>query len=122
MLTVCRSNSTTTTTTATDGGYKGCYVDGEDRTMPHQRDGSFSIEGCKLKCTEDGYAFAGLQHGAECHCSETLPTSEKLPDGDCDSVCAKCGENNGDCADGDERFCGGFWKNSVYELAVYCRV
>ncbi len=74
--------------------YLHCYQDDSARVLS----GNFStssaqtVDVCLDKCAGGGYAYAGLEDGTECHCTNSLRSNAiQAPEGDCAVPCA------GDC-------------------------
>ena len=84
----------------------GCYEDQGDRMMEKLKWGSSgtnSPQTCGEACRD--YKYFSNQNGGECWCSNTLKREIKKPDSECNSRCP--GDNT--------KFCGGYWRNSVYQ-------
>ena len=58
-------------------------------------------------CTEQGYAYAGLQYKTQCICANEEPQGAKQNESMCDYACP------GD----DHAKCGGHWMMNVYQIA-----
>jgi len=53
-----------------------------------------------------GYKYVGLQYGKECYADNTYGTLGKATDADCYKRCGPA----------DMSYCGGDWRNSVYQI------
>jgi len=84
--------------------YLGCYKDTGTRDLVVAKPDQNSIKACNTACV--GYTYFGVQDGKQCFCGERYGTYGKAPESDCQS---KCGDN-------PKQNCGGFWRNSVYEV------
>ena len=84
-------------------------VDQADRTLPTQlmsQNDDLTPAVCLQACHENGFAFAGVQAGHECFCSNDEPGNDKLaPESDC----------QWDCRGDSSLKCGGAWRLSVYK-------
>lgn len=70
---------------------------------------SLTPEKCISVCTSKGFAYAGVQYGAECFCDNRQPSSlESVPDSDCSKECS--GDKN--------KKCGGTWRMNVYNTGL----
>ena len=88
--------------------YIGCYKDTSDRALPFRQpqDAEMTISKCMKTCSDKGYTFCGLQFSTECYCGyNTYAKHGKVDEDECDSPCG------GDVA----KYCGGFWRASVYQ-------
>eukprot|EP01064_Diplonema_japonicum_P038083 TRINITY_DN9118_c6_g1_i1.p1 TRINITY_DN9118_c6_g1~~TRINITY_DN9118_c6_g1_i1.p1 ORF type:complete len:322 (+),score=51.10 TRINITY_DN9118_c6_g1_i1:69-968(+) len=88
--------------------FKGCFSDniGGPYVMPVKAydNSDNTISECVSVCGFNGYKYAGLEYGSECHCSSSI--DELTPAEGCEMPCA-----------GDEKsVCGGFYKLSVYHV------
>ena len=65
-----------------------------------------TIENCIQFCSNDGYAFAGVENGDRCFCGNNPPSQNPIPDSECDMKCS-----------GDQtRPCGGYWEINIYSV------
>jgi len=94
------------------GEYKGCYIDKEERDLdirisaePHMTAMECFEAGLKTK----GVKFVGLQFGGQCWGGKTFGKYGKVDDKECDHVCVS----------DPEIHCGGFWRNSIYDLSEF---
>ncbi|KAK2754358.1 hypothetical protein FQN54_007002 [Arachnomyces sp. PD_36] len=65
----------------------GCF--GDAGSLKHQ--GQYVYESqahCIDECSKLGNTVVGLTKGDVCYCGDEAPTSEPLPDGDCDTPCS----------------------------------
>ena len=62
---------------------------------------------CVDACTEEGYAYAGLQYRTQCICANEEPHGAKQNESMCDY----------DCPGDASAKCGGHWKMNVYQIA-----
>ena len=89
-----------------DADFLGCYMDSENNPeLAFRLEQDTTLESCKSICETNGYKYAGYQ-GTKCSCGHKVFEMSKLDDTECDSDCSI------------PNHCGGFWKNSVYELSV----
>ncbi|XP_053397619.1 xylosyltransferase oxt-like [Mercenaria mercenaria] len=88
-------------------GYKGCFLDKEDRILEMMFPDSASNSGdfCKGLCREFRFRYAGTENGKECFCGDNIKDYEMKPDSEC----------NTKCAGNVEEYCGGAWRISVYD-------
>ncbi|XP_036385810.1 WSC domain-containing protein 2-like [Megalops cyprinoides] len=91
--------------------YVGCYVD--DTQKRALRGTAFldyrkmTVFRCQDNCAERGYAYAGLEFGAECYCGHRIQ-GWNASDGDCNMTCK-----------GDRSIiCGGPNRLSIYRLEL----
>ena len=63
-----------------------------------------TIENCIKFCSNDAYAFAGVESEDKCWCGNYPPSQNPIPDSECDS---KCSGNQ-------TQICGGHWKINIY--------
>jgi hypothetical protein len=98
----------TATTLPSGWSSMGCYKDQDPRSLEVAMGSSDSqtISGCVGSCAKAGYAYAGIESGKECWCSNE-PTLVSAPDSDCKSPCSGDGWST----------CGGDWRLSVYKAA-----
>ena len=68
---------------------------------------SFLSLRCVDSCTEQGYAYAGLQYKTQCICANEEPHGAKQNETMCDYACP------GDAS----AKCGGHWMMNVYQIA-----
>jgi hypothetical protein len=59
---------------------------------------------CRDTCKSKGFEISGTSNSKECFCGDSAPTSKKVADTECSSV----------CAGGGDAKCGGWWRLSVY--------
>ena len=46
------------------------------------------MDSCLAKCASGGYAYAGMEYGSECYCSNTLRTNAlQAPENECSMPC-----------------------------------
>eukprot|EP01064_Diplonema_japonicum_P039206 TRINITY_DN977_c0_g5_i1.p1 TRINITY_DN977_c0_g5~~TRINITY_DN977_c0_g5_i1.p1 ORF type:complete len:2288 (+),score=451.00 TRINITY_DN977_c0_g5_i1:87-6950(+) len=87
----------------------GCYKDsGSNRRLPvlaWDHDDT-TQEACIESCRHNNYAFAGLQFGRQCFCGNTLSTSTRTADSECNTPCSGMTSEN----------CGGPLRNWVINL------
>ena len=70
-----------------------------------------TIEKCIEFCSNDGYAFAGVESEDQCFCGNNAPSQNPLPDSECNSKCS-----------GDQtQICGGHWKINIYVGKIIIR-
>ncbi|XP_053398178.1 uncharacterized protein LOC128556635 [Mercenaria mercenaria] len=71
-------------------GYKGCYVDKEDRILEVKLPDSQTNSGnnCKYRCTVFEYQYAGTEFATECFCGNKHKDYEKTPDSECNMTCS----------------------------------
>ncbi|PNP59719.1 hypothetical protein THARTR1_00598 [Trichoderma harzianum] len=83
--------------------YQGCFEDlTDDRTLvvDQQTDATgMTLEKCIKLAQSQGVRFAGVEFGRECFVGNTIHTSTKFPDSDCNQVCTgndeeTCGSGN----------------------------
>ncbi|NWH34829.1 WSCD1 protein, partial [Chloropsis hardwickii] len=91
------------------GTYMGCFThDSRERTLKgavFYDLRKMTVAHCQEACAERAYSFAGLAHGAECYCGNTLPAAAAEPE-QCSSECR--GERGS--------VCGGLNRLSVYSV------
>ena len=84
-ITVQNSTSSDTWT------YQGCYtdltVDRNTRTLSAGGSGSASSD-CASSCYSQGYTIAGTEDGFQCYCGNSLVSSTKASDSDCNMPCS----------------------------------
>jgi len=95
--------------------YVGCFKDTGDRAMLYAGSIDAQYEGdvfawCADECSWIGSSHMALQYGRQCFCGSGNGYAKygELADEDCNSKCITV--NNQD------DYCGGGWKNSVYEI------
>jgi hypothetical protein len=89
--------------------YVGCFHDFSTRTLPVLLMASgATVESCIDTALGNGYSYAGVQNGGECHAGNALP-GVAAPESDC---AASCSANSA-------QFCGGAWRNSVYRTPAF---
>jgi WSC domain-containing protein/List-Bact-rpt repeat protein len=92
---------------ATPSGYLGCYTDDTTRALPNLLGSSNeTVESCKQKASNAGYAYAGLQWYGQCWAGNNLGYT-RVPDGQCNTLCTA----------NQNEVCGGAWHNSIYSAA-----
>jgi hypothetical protein len=88
--------------------YAGCYADGgvDARVLTGSQTSSpsMTVETCTSTCKAAGFSIAGLEHGSECFCGNSLPDgAQAIPgspvDSGCDFVCV--GDNSEWCGGND---------------------
>ena len=86
--------------------YLGCYRDQWNRDLPVRKRDVYvnAKDTCATLCKD--YRYFGLQSGTECFCGDTFGKYGK-------SVESKC---NRSCKDDKTQICGGWWRNSVYQI------
>lgn len=86
---------------------QGCYTDSvHARIMtPISVEGSMTVEKCIDACAASSYTVAGVEFGAECYCTATLPAESLKATDNCNVPCA------GDPA----HLCGGADRLNVYQ-------
>ncbi|KAI0774627.1 hypothetical protein BD413DRAFT_472400 [Trametes elegans] len=98
--------------------YQGCVVDGPGApALPGASVLAFApatldlVDQCLQACARGGFAFAGVENGATCQCSESGPgaAAQKADEADCSSLCPLPG-------DAGFEFCGGVERLGVYKL------
>ena len=86
-----------------------CFIDSHDRVLGAavKVDRShMTIEKCIEFCSNDGYAFAGVESEDECYCGNNAPNQNLIADSGCNSKCS-----------GDQtQICGGHWKINIYSV------
>jgi len=95
--TTSTSLASSPTNTPTNGGYTyvHCYQDDNSRILSQSTDynNAQTIDKCLAKCASGGYAYAGLEYGKECYCSNTLRANAvQAPESECAMRCAGDGE------------------------------
>lgn len=65
-----------------------------------------TIEECIQRGLDEGLIYVGLQHGNECWGDKTLGGYGKADDAECHMPCSR----------DVSKFCGGGWRNLVYDL------
>ena len=87
--------------------YQGCYTDlipdRNTRSLAHWGNGDSSTS-CANNCYSAGYTIAGTEYGGQCFCGNTMTSTTKKDDSDCNTACA------GTSAE----MCGGASRLSVY--------
>jgi len=92
--------------------YGQCVVDDSSRLLDHQRDfrGSLTPGRCIRYCYEQGFRFAGVQFSYQCFCGNDPPHPASIaPQTECNKICE--GDRN--------QFCGGDWRNNVFETGFF---
>ena len=86
----------------------GCFVDKSSRDMSGHEWSSFSltVELCWERCTNRGFAYAGLQARSQCFCDNSYGNYGTANNTDC----------SGECRGNSSQTCGGTWRNEVYGL------
>jgi hypothetical protein len=89
--------------------YLGCYKDTDLRDLngKHWDDGQMTQDRCIESCRESGFAYAGIQYGAQCYCGNSYGRYGQIAENNCNMSCS------GDTG----RNCGGTWANSVFKIA-----
>ncbi|CAD7959139.1 unnamed protein product [Amoebophrya sp. A120] len=99
--------------------YLGCFEDDDNRDLPvlmaptvHNGNDRMPAtpESCDLWC--HNYKYFAVQGGHECWCGNEMPARKK-PDADCKRCEHK--EALGSMKTAENLYCGGGWRNSVYE-------
>jgi hypothetical protein len=86
-------------------GYVGCYTDDSNRALPNflSQQGE-TVESCKQKAANAGFAYAGVQWYGQCFAGNTVGYA-RVPDGQCNTLCTS----------NPNEVCGGGWRNSIYK-------
>ncbi|KZV81941.1 WSC-domain-containing protein, partial [Exidia glandulosa HHB12029] len=91
---------------------EACAVDGADRVIQSSkwtRSWNNTAANCIAKCNTQGYAFAGLEYGVECHCGKGISADiVSAPVSECSTLCP--GDNT--------QTCGAGWRISLYAKDV----
>ncbi|CAD7957665.1 unnamed protein product [Amoebophrya sp. A120] len=89
--------------------YLGCFKDNGKRNLKRYQGNGHTVESCKVQC--QSYDLFAVQNGSECFCGNKnfvklreRPAYPEAPLTDCRA-----------CKANDKTFCGGGWRNSVYE-------
>lgn len=87
--------------------YQGCYTDlipdRDVRSLSHWGTGKSSTD-CANNCFAAGYSIAGTEYGSQCFCDNSMTSTTKKSDSDCDMTCAGA----------SSEICGGSSRMSVY--------
>ncbi|HME41928.1 MAG TPA: C1 family peptidase, partial [Syntrophorhabdales bacterium] len=66
-------------------GYAGCYTDTSTRALPNELStGGETVESCKTKAAQAGYAYAGVQYYGQCFAGNALGYT-KVADSQCNT-------------------------------------
>ena len=89
--------------------YAGCWSDSNSRVLPSKvgTAGALNVENCLDACNSAGYAFGGMEAGAECWCGNVAPSTA----GSTPLTYASCSST---CPGNSLELCGGSWALSVY--------
>jgi hypothetical protein len=101
------SQAAAVSTSSTMSRLLGCFQDKEARDVAgyELRNPRMTVSMCTAACREKGFAFAAVEYGQECRCGNSYGRY-----GSSQSCTAKCPGN-------DAEICGGFFANSVYQVA-----
>ncbi len=70
--------------------YQGCYTDlipdPNTRSLSHWGSGNSSTS-CANDCFAAGYSIAGTEYGSQCFCGNSMTSTTKKADSDCDTAC-----------------------------------
>lgn len=87
--------------------YQGCYSDltpnANFRSLANWGNGDSSTL-CANNCYSSGYSISGTEYGSQCFCANTITSSTKEADSDCNMACAGASSET----------CGGPKRLSVY--------
>jgi hypothetical protein len=85
----------------------GCFQDKEPRDVAgyELKNPRMTVAMCTAACREKGFSFAAVEYGQECRCGNSYGRY-----GSSESCTQKCPGN-------DAEVCGGFFANSVYQVA-----
>lgn len=87
--------------------YQGCYTDlipdRNVRSLANWGSGQSSTE-CASNCYSAGYSIAGTEYGAQCFCGNTLTSTTKMDDSQCNTPCTGASSET----------CGGTSRLSIY--------
>ena len=105
----CSIHETTVIEQLPEFEYQGCYADESNpRLLANAYDGSgnMTVTTCALFCSDQGYAFFGLEFSYQCFCGDALnPKAVPADQSNCNYAC---------CADSSVA-CGGVYFIGVYE-------
>jgi hypothetical protein len=87
--------------------YQGCYTDlipdRNTRSLASWGRGDSSTS-CANNCYSAGYTIAGTEYGGQCFCGNTITSTTKKDDSDCNTACAGA----------SSEMCGGASRLSIY--------
>jgi hypothetical protein len=111
-----------TQTVPSSGNYKfqGCYVEqtsGRALKDASTSSSSMTVDTCIQYCASKSMAWAGVEYGKECYCSNSIAANIASPAND--PVSGGC---NMPCAGNNTQFCGGSSRLSVYQASVQIKV
>ncbi|XP_062363056.1 sialate:O-sulfotransferase 1 [Cinclus cinclus] len=93
------------------GTYMGCFAhDSRERTLKgavFYDLRKMTVAHCQEACAERAYSYAGLAHGAECYCGNSLP-----------AAAARSEECSSECRGQRGSVCGGLGRLSVYSVEL----
>lgn len=84
----------------------GCFKDSATRDLPNVIDMFSTPAKCFEGALKAGYKYAALQYGRECYAGNTYGSLGQALETEC---YMRCGPNN-------SFYCGGDYRNSVYQL------
>lgn len=90
-------------TWAYQGRYTDLMPDRNTRSLANWGSGQSSTD-CANHCFSAGFSIAGTENGAQCFCGNTMTSTTKMADGDCDLA----------CVGNSSEMCGGRSRLSVY--------
>ncbi|CAD7968951.1 unnamed protein product [Amoebophrya sp. A25] len=98
--------------------YIGCYEDQGERAMEMHVDKHHTFQSCMETCTDPHigggpHKYFALQNGKECACGADFARYGRKADSECKYECA---EGNSLSGKRDDGYCGGGWRNAVYEV------
>jgi hypothetical protein len=86
----------------------GCFIDGTDeqRDLENWLGTDMSIEECIVAGRYQDFRYIGLQHGNECWGDKTIGGQGRVPSSECHMPCSR----------DNMAYCGGAYRNMVYDL------
>ncbi|KAF9890386.1 hypothetical protein FE257_006054 [Aspergillus nanangensis] len=88
--------------------YLGCFVDSSDARVldgDSFTDNSISVDDCVNYAIANGFRYAGVEFGSECHVGNILQSQDQMSDSDCSQLCA------GDASE----YCGSGGRIQIYQ-------
>lgn len=89
--------------------YIGCFIDTEKRDLNGVMEdfgNENTVEKCVEYCAAMNYKYAGVQYGIQCFCGNSYGVYHRGKEADC----------NYECPGDSKEHCGGYWRNSIYEV------
>ncbi|XP_061169415.1 uncharacterized protein LOC133178718 [Saccostrea echinata] len=88
-------------------GYLGCFQDQKNRVLTgkYTHSSRMTVHGCRYMCGREFYQYYGVEGARYCFCGNTLTTSVRKPEREC----------NQKCTGSKWQRCGGHWKMNIYK-------